>query len=351
MSGVGGGDPPARPLDGQNVGHADPTVVVSAEEPEQSPSTSAPDQPPEAPTPKLVHYFLTDGPAHRLVSALIIFLVSLAAIYASTLVLTSGYTIGCVPKYCYKQPAWAEYAFGPADEVCVDAPPRFTLFRWERTFDCGLVKRTRVILVPAIDWVNSWFGSHGRFQDVPLTKGFGRWFEIFGLGYPTSHTELVVDVWAAKWVLLGGTSVCVWFVWTYQRLLQVTASWWEWVLSGDKVVGGNLATVVDHAALQHTVDPELLYHLVLNVAFKPRDTRTSANLISQGRAWCNAHRKDWPERSVTTQVVEAATVAMTITAPEEAAYYHWGAGSIWRGLTRAKGVVGGLLKWNRQLAT
>lgn len=308
---------------------------------------------PEHPPPILTRSSrVREGCLHLLI-AITWTLVGLTLGYAcARMAQSSSYSLGCVSKYCYRSPAWIQYCFGEQVDfdVCSEHPPVWTPFTWEEVRRCGIVHKRQVITAPIIHQITMfWSDSFPDFEDAPLFLGLGKWLEFFELGERTVRTVMILDIWGAKQIVLAGGVAAVALAWAFRESIGYVRSLVEWVFVGDEVPVGVLGRDIDAAVNRTGVDPELLSHLVSNVTFKPRDTRTMANLMSQGRAWVNSKRPKWTERESVSQIAEAAMAAMSLTTVEAVAYKTWGSGLIYGGLVRARQVMGGLLKWGRRL--
>jgi len=329
------------------AGVDDPIDPQAAPAPRIEPNNAA-DEPVGPDVPLRTRQFLREGPLHCCATILYLLGFSVVLCLIGGVMWTSGYSLGCVKMYCYRQPSWLDFIWGEAAAVCSEFPAALTPF-WEERIECGVIHRQTVVHVRWFYYLTMWFGYWPDFADVPLLYGLGRWFSMMGLGETVVRTTLVLPIWSIRYYILVGSCAALAFVWVFRSTIRWVMEWNKWLLAGDEVQTGSLTQQVDALVQSKRIDSELLYYLVGNVAFKPRDARSMANLVSQGRAWISSHRRNWGERESVAQVVEAATQAMTITTAEISAFHLWGSGVVYRGLVKARDVVGGLLKWDRQL--
>lgn len=340
--GVPGNPEPAAPI----AGNAE---AVPPAEPREAPELAADE--PEQPVPATTVEWLRDGFLHNVVSLLFASSLLVASMIVGAVIWNSGYKPGCITTYCYKQWAWLDYLWGEAESYCSEFPPKLTPFTWVPRVECGVIYEEKVISVNSLYYLTSPFGYWPDFRDVPLLRGPGRWFELLGISRRVNRRSIVISFWELRLEILLTLIVIVTLAWLGQATIRWVYAWSKWLLVGDEVRTGTLTDQVDAVAVTKRIDQELLYYLVGNVAYKPRDSRTMANLIAQGRAWVSTNRKRWGERESTSQIIQAATQAMAVTAAEAEAFAFLASGRVYRGLVRARDVVSGLLNWGRSLPT
>jgi hypothetical protein len=255
---------------------------------------------------------------------------------------------GCVTQYCSQQPAWARYAFGDADSVCLTYKPAVSVHTYVPSLACGIVRYKQVHEV-LHGYLPGWVGRRLRFIDVPMVRGVGRWLSLLRWSSLVTDEELLVG-WDVCFVWVFGACLSLLVIrWKAQGVIGWVTDRARWLVYGDVVKRGRVGAHLRARAEKLGLDLELLSYLSGCVSFKLRDSRTASSLMSSGRAWVAKNRKKWDEHKQTTQLSEAVIEAVAIGTVEDTAFRLWGTGVVYRGIARATGLARGFLNWGREL--
>lgn len=94
-------------------------------------------------------------------------------------------------------------------------------------------------------------------------------------------------------------------------------------------IGADLATLAETMGC----DPALLAYVVARTLSAPRDDRYFSNANRLAQTWISTERKSWSNLHQVEQTSKAVTIAMSYTAPQQAAAQYLSIGSIFSGLS------------------
>jgi hypothetical protein len=268
--------------------------------------------------------------------------------YYSARVWINSHSFGNVVRYCGRQGSGWEYAFGKWETRCYDTKPLFSVDFYDRVEFWGLRYHEMVHELNIPPEIKVFTGAPW-YEDVPLFYGVGRWLTGWGATKLTERVTLVASGWEVATDVCYVVLCIILVVWTFYTSIGWLMKRGVWLFRGEVVERGGLSKVLTKRAELLGLDEELFAYLYSCVAFKLRDSRTPAALMSSGKAWVQKYRKHWNEVQIASGVSDCMVEAMSLCDAEETAHTLWGTRRIYDGLKKARALAVGTLNWGRQL--